>query len=69
MEPVRVRNQNTGWIVIIQESYQSAIGATLQKLTHGLIRSGVVALVLIALVMGGLWALARYQGNRISGGS
>ena len=59
MEPVRVRGQDTGWIVIVQESYDSAIGTTLNRLTHGLIRSGAIALGLIALVMAGLWGMVK----------
>ena len=59
MEPVRVRDQDTGWIVIVQEAYDSAIGATLDNLTHGLVRSGLIALGLIALVMAGLWGMAK----------
>ena len=59
MEPVRVRNQDTGWIVIVQEAYETAIGATLDKLIHGLIRYGVIALGLIVLVMAGLWGIAK----------
>ncbi len=49
MQPICVRGKNTGWIVIVQEAYDTAIGATLEKLTHGLIRSGAIALGLIAL--------------------
>jgi hypothetical protein len=59
MEPVKVRDKDTGWIVIVQEAYDSAIGATLDKLTHGLIRSGLIALGLIALVMAALWGMAK----------
>ena len=59
MQPVRVRDQDTGWIVIVQESYDTAIGATLDKLTHGLVQSGLIALGLVALVMAGLWGMAK----------
>ncbi len=59
MEPVRVRGQDTGWIVIVQEAYDTAIGATLQKLKSSLIRSGLIALGLIALVMAGMWGMAK----------
>ena len=59
MEPVRVRGHDTGWIVIVQEAYDTAIGATLDELTRGLIRSGLIALGLIALVMAGLWGMAK----------
>ncbi len=59
MEPVSIREKDTGWIVIIQEAYDSAIGSTLTQLTRGLIRSGAIALGLIAMVMAGLWGLAK----------
>lgn len=59
MESVNVRDRDTGWIVIVQEAYDSAIGATLDKLTRGLIRSGLIALGLITLVMAGLWGMAK----------
>jgi len=59
MEPVSVRGHNTGWIVIVQEAYDTAIGDTLGKLTRGLVNSGLIALGLIALVMAGLWGMAK----------
>ena len=34
MEPVRFAAQDTGWIVIVQEAYDTAIGDTLDKLTR-----------------------------------
>ncbi|MBU4273698.1 MAG: protein kinase [Planctomycetes bacterium] len=64
MEPVRVRDADTGWIVIVQEDYETAIDATLSKLKRGLRHSGAIALGLIALVMAGLWGMAkRLSGN------
>ncbi len=59
MEPVRVRGHDTGWIVIVQEAYDTAIGDTLDKLKHGLVTAGLIALGLIALVMAGLWGMAK----------
>jgi eukaryotic-like serine/threonine-protein kinase len=59
MEPVVVRGKDTGWIVIVQEAYDTAIGATLRQLGSGLIRSGLIALGLIALVMAGLWGMVK----------
>ena len=53
MEPVKVRDEDTGWLVIVQTAYDAAIGSTLEDLTAGLIRYGLIALVLIALVMAG----------------
>ena len=63
MEPVRVRDADTGWIVIVQEGYETAIDATLSKLKRGLFHSGLIALGFIALVMAGLWGMAK----RLSG--
>jgi hypothetical protein len=59
MAPVSVRGRDTGWIVIVQEAYDTAIGDTLGKLKLGLVNSGLIALGLIALVMAGLWGMAK----------
>ena len=59
MESVRVRDEDTGWIVIVQEAYESAIGSTLRELSSELVRSGIIALSLVALIMASLWALAK----------
>jgi len=56
--PVSVRHKNTGLAVIVQQAYDSAIGSTLAQLRAGLVRFGVAALLMIALVMMGLWGLA-----------
>ncbi len=58
MEPVPVRGEKTGWEVIVQESYQNAIGATLAKLRSNLIGYGLAALAMIVLVLVSLWSLA-----------
>jgi len=55
MEPVLVRGKETGWVVIVQQAYDTAIGATLGRLQAGLLGYGLVALVLVALVIAGLW--------------
>ncbi|MGW8256833.1 MAG: protein kinase domain-containing protein, partial [Thermoguttaceae bacterium] len=39
-EPVEIRGENTGWVVIVQDAYYAAIGNTLDKLTAGLFRYG-----------------------------
>ncbi len=64
MEPVRVRGQETGWFVIVQEDYETAIEATLNKLRGGLLGYGLVALALVALVMAGLWGMAKRLGGK-----
>jgi hypothetical protein len=58
MEPIRVRGQQTGLVVIVQEAYDAAIGATLDGLKEGLVRRGLTALLLIVLVMISLWWFA-----------
>lgn len=55
MEPVKVRNADNGWLVIVQTAYDDAIGSTIETLTAGLIRYGLIALVMVALVMTALW--------------
>ena len=59
MEPVRVRGRDSGWVVIVQEAYDTAIEATLQKLEGSLVGWGLIALGLIVSVMAGMWAMAR----------
>jgi hypothetical protein len=56
--PVRIRGKDTQWVVIVQEDYDTAIGSTLNQLRASLIRYGVVALLLVAVVMVVLWKLA-----------
>jgi eukaryotic-like serine/threonine-protein kinase len=58
MESVKVDDKDTGLLVIVQTAYEDAIGSTLENLTTGLIRYGLGALVMIALVMMALWAWA-----------
>ena len=56
LAPVRVRGEPTGWYVIVQESYDTAIGETLGQLRGSLLSSGLFALAVIALVVTTLWA-------------
>ena len=53
--PVDVRETPTGWIVVVQDSYNQAIGATLGELSGSLVFSGLVGLAVIALVIVALW--------------
>ena len=55
--PVRLGNsdRDSGWIVIVQQSYDAAIGGTLTKLQHKLESNGVLALVLATIVLTLLW--------------
>jgi hypothetical protein len=54
--PVEIRDGQTGWVVIVQESYQGAIGRTLSHLRRSLLTSGLIAIGLIAALSAGLWA-------------
>jgi eukaryotic-like serine/threonine-protein kinase len=47
-----------GLVVVVQESYDGSIGSTLAALKASLLRYGVMALAVIAVVMIGLWTLA-----------
>ena len=58
MQPIVVRGEPTGWVVVVQEAYDSAIGATLSGLRSRLVHYGVIALGLIVLVVAGVWVLA-----------
>jgi eukaryotic-like serine/threonine-protein kinase len=64
MEPVKVRGEDTGWLVIVETAYNEAIGSTLENLTTGLIRYGLVALMMVALVMSALWVWARSMSRK-----
>jgi hypothetical protein len=58
MEPISVRGEETGLVVIVQEDYHTAIGSTLDDLTAGLVQRGLIALSLVVLVMISLWWFA-----------
>jgi hypothetical protein len=55
MAKVGIREADTGWRVIVEESYEGAIGATLSELKTSLWKSGLLAVVLIAALSTGLW--------------
>jgi hypothetical protein len=55
MARVSIRDGNTGWVVIVQESYQQAIRRTLDQLESSLWRSGLAAVGLVALLLTLLW--------------
>ncbi len=54
--PVIVRGVETGWVVIVQESYGEAIGRSLDDLRASFVSTGVITLSSIAIVIGVLWA-------------
>ncbi len=58
MAPVQMRMTDTGWIVIVQEAHDEAIGRTLRQLRLVLIHHGIIALALVGLVMVVLWIAA-----------
>jgi len=49
---------DTGWSVIVEESYETAIGATLGDLRAGLIAYSWRALLMVVVVVVGLWGVA-----------
>jgi eukaryotic-like serine/threonine-protein kinase len=63
-EPVRVRGEDTGWLVIVEESYDAAIGSTLDRLKSDLVQFGLMGLATTMVVVAGLWALVlRVRGS------
>lgn len=56
MEPVKVRDEKIGWVVIVQKAYDEAIGTTIGDLLTRLIHIGIAALAMITFVMAFLWA-------------
>ncbi|NQT40746.1 MAG: serine/threonine protein kinase [Planctomycetes bacterium] len=57
MEPVELFGEETGLVMIVQDPYDDAIGSTLSELKATLTRNGLVALLVIALVVAGLWGI------------
>lgn len=56
-QSVSIRDGYTGWIVIVQESYEGAIGNTLERLKSSLLARGLMAVALIAGLSAVLWAI------------
>jgi hypothetical protein len=54
--PVVVRGEETGWVVVVQEAYDHAIGRSLNDLRRSFISTGLITLASIAVVIGLLWA-------------
>jgi serine/threonine protein kinase len=52
---IEVRGDPSGWIVVVQESFDEAIGGTLDGLRSKLMTSGQIAIGVIAVVILGLW--------------
>ena len=55
--PVKVNGVESGWTVIVQQSYDAAIGGTLKQLENRLQSSGMLALGLAAVVLTLLWGI------------
>ncbi len=55
--PVKVNGVENGWTVIVQQSYDAAIGGTLQQLKNKLQASGILALGLATVVLTLLWGI------------
>ncbi len=58
MEPVRLHQAETGWVVIVQKAYDSSIGSILDQLKAGLVSYSLAALGMVVMVVLGLWGLA-----------
>ena len=57
MAPVDGRDGNTGWILIVQRRYQTAIGQTLRQLQRNLWTNGLIAVSVVAAVSSIMWIL------------
>jgi hypothetical protein len=57
MAPVGIREGQTGWVVIVQESYRAAIGTTLKTLQQSLWMSEMIVMAIIATVSTVLWGM------------
>jgi len=55
--PVEMHSGPTGFVVIVQESYDGAIGSTLRRLENRLVSTSIIAAVSIALAIALLWAV------------
>jgi hypothetical protein len=63
--PVTLRNGHSGLVVIVQESYDAAIGGTLARLRSRLYSTSLVAGIAIVVATTLLWALVvRSLGRR-----
>ncbi len=58
IQPVLVRGSETQWVVIVQEAYDRAIGAALDRLRQGLVGYGLAAASMVGVVLLGVWVLA-----------
>lgn len=47
----------TGWVVLVQEAYESAVARPLEGFQHALLRYGVFSASLVVVILLGLWSL------------
>jgi hypothetical protein len=64
MAPVHVRGEPSGLWILVQETHRHAIGDTLAQLKQSLVRIGLAALALVAVVLTALWAVVARALNR-----
>lgn len=57
-EPVQVRGDSTGWVVLVQESYDATIGGPLDDLRRELLQYALMAAAAVILVAAGAWTMA-----------
>jgi serine/threonine protein kinase len=55
LAPIEVQDRPTRWYMLVQDSYDSAIGRPLSELRDSLLMSGAVALAIVGLVIAGMW--------------
>ena len=68
---VKIDDEQTGWVVIVQESYDDAIGRTLDQMTSGLLRIVMQSLglfVVVVTALGGIVLRSYTRGRRIGFG-
>jgi hypothetical protein len=55
---IDVRDEATGWHVIVQESFREAVGGTLDGLRDRLLATGQIAIFVLGVVTVGSWWVA-----------
>jgi hypothetical protein len=55
--PVFVDGKETGWVVIVQEAYEQAIGESLDQLRASFVSTGLITLFAVAIAIGALWTV------------
>jgi serine/threonine protein kinase len=55
LAPIEAQERPTGWYMLVQDSYDSAIGRPLAELRDSLLMSGAAAFAMIGLVIAGMW--------------